>query len=690
MTNHSSRRSSTSVSAIVASSLFLFLTATLSAQLDPSWRVGAGGQTSVVASDGSFRIVNIASPDNFGVGGPGTAPDFLADEFIRVLGTNTVDGITRYAFSEPFQIENGKRYVVPHIFVTTTPPPLPTKITMSVPPTVLTAPGQSLQVAVSGVLGDGSTVDLTPRSAWTLYRTSNPFVAEVGPDGLVTARGTGLAFITAVNDGATTVGRVQVSLGDPLTVVEGRVVDADDQPVNAAVVTILGTSSATTGPDGRFTISGVPTLQGAISAFASSPAGTGSSTAIAPIPGAITDLGDIRILANSSGTDFAVCFQENYTGASTLDLFISGNVAGTGIVDIPGLSFMQTFSVSPGVVTTVTVPSSAAVTVNDGVSNRGVRVTSTVPISLYGLSRQSFTTDGFTAFPIDVLGLRYRVAAYGGTSFSSQFAVVATADATTVTITPRSNAGSHAAGVPYTVVLNRDQVYQLQTSTDLTGTLITSSAPVAVFSGHQCAFVPIGFSFCDHLIEQMPPVGYWGNEFSTVSLATRTGGDTFRILSDSDQTMVTIAGGTSETLMLQAGEFAERLLTNVNRITSTKPILVVQYSNGGAFDGTVGDPFMMLVAPDVRFRTSYTFTTPASGFASHFINLVVAAEDLTQVLIDGAPLIALDADPIPGTNRIGIQAAILAGNHFIAAPNPFGLYVYGFNDDDSYGYAGGL
>jgi hypothetical protein len=37
---------------------------------------------------------------------------------------------------------------------------------------------------------------------------------------------------------------------------------------------------------------------------------------------------------------------------------------------------------------------------------------------------------------------------------------------------------------------------------------------------------------CDHLVEQLPPVNQWGRQFVTMPLATRSGGDTFRILAD--------------------------------------------------------------------------------------------------------------------------------------------------------------
>ncbi len=83
-------------------------------QLDETWTVTVNGQSVQVNPDGSFRIPNISSADLFGPGGPGTAPDFLSDDFVRLFGVSTV-GTTRYAFSEPFQIRRGVTFRVGEI-----------------------------------------------------------------------------------------------------------------------------------------------------------------------------------------------------------------------------------------------------------------------------------------------------------------------------------------------------------------------------------------------------------------------------------------------------------------------------------------------------------------------------------------------------------------------------------------------
>ena len=171
----------------------------------------------------------------------------------------------------------------------------------------------------------------------------------------------------------------------------------------------------------------------------------------------------------SMGTDFWVTFESNCTfngcgtppGPGNLFLFISGSTATTGTVTVPGISFSQTFSVTPGTATEVQLPSTAEDDVSDSVEPDGVHITAGSPVSAYGLNTLEYTTDGYLGLPTDILGTSYIVEGYGS-GFGSQFAVVGTTDGTTVTITPSEDVdGTYTAGTPYTETLNQGDVYQL-------------------------------------------------------------------------------------------------------------------------------------------------------------------------------------------------------------------------------------
>lgn len=267
--------------------------------LDETWTLSVAGQTVQVNPDGSFQIPNIAAPDQFGAGGPGTRPDFLSDDFLRLIGFSTVDGVTRYVFSEPFQIRQGEPYVISDLTLTLTPPPFPESIRAIPDVPTLTQIGETTQLRVTGTLIDGSTMDLTPRTAWTVYRTSNPEIATVDSDGVVTAVSPGMVFITAMNEAAIAVAQVDISLGDPLTTVTGVVLDESGQPAAGVTVSLIGVAgSAVTDAQGRFSIPGVATsfgIPGAIARTTGADPVFGVANSPVVVAGGFTDAGIITV-----------------------------------------------------------------------------------------------------------------------------------------------------------------------------------------------------------------------------------------------------------------------------------------------------------------------------------------------------------------------------------------------------------
>jgi hypothetical protein len=401
------------------------------------------------------------------------------------------------------------------------------------------------------------------------------------------------------------------------------------------------------------------------------------------------------------GTDFVVAFEANYLPPQ-LTLFLSGPQPTAGVISIPATGFTEGFFVAPDSVTKVVIPSTAQLTSSDVVEQgAAIQVSSTNPITVYGFNRVPRGTDAFAALPTVALGERYRVMAWtGGVNGTSQFAIAGTPEfagdtttTTTVTITPAAAAGSRPAGVPYTVELKPFDAYQLRSSGDLTGSLIEADRPIAVFGGNSCANIPNQETgFCDHVVEQLTPVSTWGDEALTVPLATRTLGDTFRIMADRNGTRVQLEGASPESFTLNGGEFAERNLTGSYRISADAPILVSQFSNGSQWDDSTSDPFMMLIPSADRFIKAYTFATPGTGFPINYANIVAMSADLLAgaVRLDGVPLDASAFTQLPGTAFSAAQVPISVGTHTLTSANPVGLYVYGYESFDSYGYPGGF
>lgn len=220
-----------------------------------------------------------------------------------------------------------------------------------------------------------------------------------------------------------------------------------------------------------------------------------------------------------------------------------------------------------------------------------------------------------------------------------------------------------------------------------------ATKPIGLFAGHRCANVPnASTNYCDHLVEQLPAVSAWGREALLMPLATRVGGDTYRILAHEDDTELTLSGPAADSWTMAAGEARDLLLDDLHRLEATKPVLVAQLSNGSQFDGVTSDPFMMLIPPSEQFLSYYTFATPVANFSGHYVNLVARATDVAaqRVLLDGEPLAAELFSEFPGSNFVGTQIAVENGTHTVEASQPLGVFVYGYGRDESYGYPGGL
>lgn len=98
---------------------------------------------------------------------------------------------------------------------------------------------------------------------------------------------------------------------------------------------------------------------------------------------------------------------------------------------------------------------------------------------------------------------------------------------------------------------------------------------------------------------------------------------------------------------------------------------------------------MVLVPPFEQFLTSYTVTTPATIFDINFINLVAPNAAVGAIELDGTAVPANQFVAIGTSGFSGAQLAVARGSHTLAAPEPFGVTVYGFASFDSYGYTGG-
>ncbi|MDP4199696.1 MAG: IgGFc-binding protein [Bacteroidota bacterium] len=409
------------------------------------------------------------------------------------------------------------------------------------------------------------------------------------------------------------------------------------------------------------------------------------------------------------GRDFWICFPANAIyeqgTAIELTLHITSDSRTTGTIQLMNDTGKIPFSVEYGAEIPVEIDSSIVITSSGQVERKSIHVTCDHDITLTAVSHRKASTDSYVAIPTSMLGKEYIVAGYaslmsqGYPTFTSQAEIIATEDNTLVTahLTATTRDGE-PAGRTIMFVLNRGEVFQSQGAgdsahSDLTGTIVTASKPIAFFTGHRCAQVPNDVQFCDMLLEEEPPANDWGKEF----IVTKFEGKTYsvvRVIAREDSTEVVLNG--ARVASLQKGGYCEiDTLHSDAEIQASKPVLVAQYSTSANADSIkIGDPFMLIVVPNDRFIKEVATTSVGTGQWYHYLNIVAPDSAFSSIRVDGRKI-----GPNVKHTRIADKLSVVpllveAGRHVVNCVSPIAVYSYGFGalgeNYDSYGHACGM
>lgn len=323
---------------------------------------------------------------------------------------------------------------------------------------------------------------------------------------------------------------------------------------------------------------------------------------------------------STAGTEFPIAFLPDVIGAAAEHLRI--------FIAAPERSQVRVTNLRDGGETVLDIPAGALrmveidATLNDYAPEqtvvRGVWLRSDRPVHVFTGNYRDRHSDGTSVLPAQALGTRYVTAGYNWSDAHEHFTVLATEDATEVTITPRAFTSTGRPDQrPFTVTLDRGQVYYVKAFVagaggSLTGSRIDATKPVAVFSGAESGWIPEtndpNIGFLNPSADQMIPLRWLGTEYVAVPFRSRRGGDTYRIVATEDQTRVT-RSGMAPVLLATAGEWIEGNLSEVLHITADHPVLVAQYANSATWDdpdNEYGDGSMcMLVPADRHMRCHY-------------------------------------------------------------------------------------
>ena len=364
-------------------------------------------------------------------------------------------------------------------------------------------------------------------------------------------------------------------------------------------------------------------------------------------------------------------------------------------------------------------------------------------IVVFGQNEEQASNDAYLALPVISLPRKryceYIVASVKGDSGTESQAkdsvalIVGTENDTELVIdpsviirngfAPANTSNQFIPGAPAgfnTITIHRFQTFYLQVrGGDISGTRIIANKPISVFSGHECANVPLNSEPCDMLIEQIPPIDTWGSVVVTVPLKTKKGGDIIKIIASQDATTVNVTRTNIDhgmvtrnpRFILNAGQFKEIVVTEFSLIQSNHPIGVFQIGRSfGADNVIISDPLMLLVPPYEQYLNSYAVATAPfepsiTGSISsrvayiNYTNIAVPAEffSASSIIVNNKSVNASDFKPIRRADNsiwgYGAQLLLDEGAQIIKHDDPnavLSVTLYGFSNQQSWGCIGGI
>src|SRR6218665_553339 len=305
--------------------------------------------------------------------------------------------------------------------------------------------------------------------------------------------------------------------------------------------------------------------------------------------------------------------------------------------------------------------------------NTEIVISSEIDISVHANKAVPHIQDGYLALPITAGSVSFFLASYSPSNTRTPtFSIASPFNDTRVSV---SYVRGNSSDSLLNLTMQANDVYQAgePPEVDYTGVYVASSQPIAVFSGHACGNVPVDTDYCDHLVEQVPPVGQWGTSFIMASFYGRPWavGYWIRVIAQIDTTVTytyqsfDAADNPStwsifRTVTLVRGEWDETSLESISAtnaivvmVNCTFDCLVMQYSPGVRVSNEEGigkpDPFMVTVPAlnhypqNVRFSTSRYYSEEVDYECVNGITIVTKTDDVNtnKVFLDGIPLTSI-------------------------------------------------
>ena len=405
----------------------------------------------------------------------------------------------------------------------------------------------------------------------------------------------------------------------------------------------------------------------------------------------------------SSGNRFWVAYMENLPLFANDDpvfiISVDASVETSVTISRPANGWSQTYTAAANTLTNITLPSEIFYTIGEQVvDDFGILIETDNLVKVSAIHNRAYFSESTAVLPESTIGNEYILSAFVDASGASpsELVLVATQNNTEVEIIPTATTTiGNSVGIPFTILLNEGQTYQVKAEQDLTGTAIRSlgGEKIAVFGGAQQANVSICNGADNHIYEQNWPISLWDDLFYFVPFKDQ-GGDVLQIVAAADNT--TIFFDCSEITTLDQGAYYSGRLSDPTVITATGNVAIMQLNESQSCNASgIGDPTMVQVSP-IQYKTTQTrFFSNGNinglGFAyfsKHLVNIISKTAEVGNVQLNGNPIEnefeVFTADPTWSYAQIQLNST---GIHDITSSTPFQAYSYGFGDFDAYAHA---
>eukprot|EP00079_Xenopus_tropicalis_P031131 XP_017944902.1 PREDICTED: IgGFc-binding protein-like [Xenopus tropicalis] len=378
-----------------------------------------------------------------------------------------------------------------------------------------------------------------------------------------------------------------------------------------------------------------------------------------------------------SGLYFVTAFMEvplMENNKTRFDLLLHGLNCCAGVsVKVPGTNFSQFYTLSPGQIANVPIPTNVMLVGSSLLSSCTVEVSSTKSIIVIS---QVWTPNGFDSsyvLPTRYLDLNYFIfTPVFDLPGYSQFAIVNQYSPTSVSVTIKGGVvkfggRSWSPGSTTTFTLGPYQAAQFQLKGNLYGTSVQANNTVAVLSGYQINQTSFKY-YNGYVYEQLLPQSRWGKAFIVPSANVPPLGDKMQLI---------VAGITDVTVYNGEGKKDYRVYmgsilnlpcnSSSLQIVANRTVMALYVSPGSTSSGDPAlKPYLANVIPVEQFETLQVVHAP-STLSTHLL-VITNWDEYRAVTLDGSSFpadVKWNKVLSGGDSYAWVEVALSPGSHFV-------------------------